>query len=92
MRNNIEYGIFVIEARTALLTFGRGLSVAHSDMGKDSLATPLFERSLRLRERALGVAHVDVATSLNNLAVLLRKQGRYEPTCLHANANELRLQ
>lgn len=61
-----------------LLSLIRGLGVldALSDMGNYEEAAPLFERSLALREKALGATHVDVATSLNNLAVLLRKQGR----------------
>ena len=31
-----------------------------------------------MRKRLLGEAHPDVATSLNNLALLYRSQGRYE--------------
>ena len=40
-------------------------------------ARPLYERALRIDEAALGPTHPDVATSLNNLAVLLRAQGDY---------------
>ena len=41
-------------------------------------AKPLFERSLALREKALGPDHPDVASSLNNLAVLLDNQVRVD--------------
>ena len=40
-------------------------------------AEPLFRRALAIREQALGPDHPDTATSLNNLAALLRAQGRY---------------
>ena len=40
-------------------------------------ARPLYERALKIREKALGPDHPDVATSLNNLAVLLHVQGDY---------------
>src|SRR5207245_8375472 len=39
------------------------------------LAKPLYERALKIRERVLGPDHPDTATSLNNLALLLRDQG-----------------
>jgi tetratricopeptide (TPR) repeat protein len=38
---------------------------------------PLYQRSLAIREKALGPEHPAVATSLNNLAELYRNQGRY---------------
>src|SRR5262249_18666140 len=40
-------------------------------------AEPLLQRSLDIREKALGRDHPDVAQSLNNLALLYDKQGRY---------------
>lgn len=40
-------------------------------------ATPLAERVVTLRERALGKGHPDVATALNELAVLYVAQGAY---------------
>ena len=40
-------------------------------------AEPLFKRALAIGEKALGPDHPDVATSLNNLAVLYRATGRY---------------
>jgi tetratricopeptide (TPR) repeat protein len=40
-------------------------------------AEPLYRRSMAIREKTLGPDHPDVATSLNNLAGLLRTTGRY---------------
>ena len=40
-----------------------------------SAAEPLLRRALAIREKALGPEHPDTATSLNNLALLLRDQG-----------------
>ena len=40
-----------------------------------SLALPLFEHALAIREKALGPEHPDTAASLNNLALLLLEQG-----------------
>jgi CHAT domain-containing protein/tetratricopeptide (TPR) repeat protein len=45
--------------------------------GKFQEAVPLARRSLALREKALGPHHPEVATSLNNLAVLYKEQGAY---------------
>lgn len=45
--------------------------------GKYSEAEPLLQRSLAIREKALGEEHPDVATSLNNLAVLYKVQDKY---------------
>ena len=45
--------------------------------GRYADAEPLFKRSLAIREKALGLDHLNVATSLNNLAVLYGTQGRY---------------
>ena len=41
-------------------------------------ARPLYERSLRIAEKALGKDHPDVATSVNNLGVLARDTGRLD--------------
>jgi CHAT domain-containing protein len=38
-------------------------------------AEPLYKRSLAIREKALGPDHLDVANSLNNLALLYQTQG-----------------
>jgi tetratricopeptide (TPR) repeat protein len=45
--------------------------------GRFSEATPLAERALEIREKALDPDHVAVALSLNVLAFLYDKQGRY---------------
>ena len=45
--------------------------------GKYAEAEPLFKRALAIREKALGKDHPDVATSLNNLALLYDSQGKY---------------
>ncbi|CAM9191144.1 unnamed protein product, partial [Pylaiella littoralis] len=47
-------------------------------MGKYDEAEPLYERSLAIREKALGCDHPDVAVSLNNRAGLLESQGKYD--------------
>ena len=45
--------------------------------GKFVEAVPLAQRALAIREKALGPDHLDVATSLINLAELYRNQRRY---------------
>ena len=50
--------------------------VAVPCQGKYDEAGPLYERSLAIREKALGPDHLDVATALNNRAGLLRVQVR----------------
>jgi tetratricopeptide (TPR) repeat protein len=45
--------------------------------GQYEAAIPLAQRALEIRERLFGADHPDVATSLNNLAVLYHAQGRY---------------
>src|SRR5262245_42366906 len=45
--------------------------------GRYSDAVTIAQRILALRERALGRNHPDVATSLNNLALLYSSRGRY---------------
>lgn len=47
--------------------------------GKYDEAGPLYERSLAIREKALGPNHPAVAKALNNWAVLLERQVR--PIC-----------
>jgi tetratricopeptide (TPR) repeat protein len=44
--------------------------------GQYAEAEPLYQRSLAIREKALGPDHPDVATSLNNLALNYRRQGK----------------
>lgn len=51
------------------------------------LAEPLFQQALRIREQVLGAEHSATAQTLNNLALLYYKQGRYaeaEPLYLRA--------
>jgi hypothetical protein len=45
--------------------------------GKYAEAEPLYSRELAIREKALGSEHPDVARTLNNLAGLYAKQGKY---------------
>ncbi|MFB2882394.1 tetratricopeptide repeat protein [Floridanema aerugineum] len=45
--------------------------------GKYAEAIPLAQRSLAIREKALGSEHPDVALSLNNLAALYEQMGNY---------------
>ncbi|MFQ5749619.1 MAG: CHAT domain-containing protein [Planctomycetota bacterium] len=48
------------------------------DQGLYLEARPLLEHALAIREKALGLEHPDTATSLNDLALLLRIEGRYQ--------------
>ena len=50
-------------------------SYRHGALAAYAQARPLFERALAIREKALGPEHPDTATSLNNLAFLLKDQG-----------------
>ena len=52
--------------------------VAWFNAGHYAKAQTPLERTVSIREKALGPTHLDVATSLNNLAALYRAQGRYE--------------
>ena len=47
-------------------------------MGEYEKALPLYQRALDIREKVLGPQHPDVATTLNNLAVLYDSMGDYE--------------
>ena len=47
-------------------------------MGSYDQALPLYQRALKICEKALGPKHPDTATSLNNLAGLYRDMGAYE--------------
>ena len=44
-------------------------------MGDYAKAEPLFQRALKIHEKALGPEHPDTATSLNNLALLHYEMG-----------------
>ena len=49
----------------------------YDSQGRYAAAEPLYKRSLKIRETALGPDHPDVGQSLNNLALLYDSQGRY---------------
>jgi tetratricopeptide (TPR) repeat protein len=54
-------------------------------------AEPPLQRALAIREAVLGAQHLDVSTSLNNLATLYQAQGRYgEAEPLHQRALAIR--
>ena len=44
-------------------------------MGDYAKAEPLFQRAVKIDEKALGSDHPDTATALNNLALLYRFHG-----------------
>ena len=48
--------------------------------GKFAAARPFYERALAIREQMLGPSHPDIATSLNNLAILLYYEKNYAGT------------
>jgi CHAT domain-containing protein/Tfp pilus assembly protein PilF len=48
-----------------------------NQQGRYAEAIPLAQQALEIEERILGAHHPDVATVLNNLALLYQKQGNY---------------
>ena len=54
------------------------LAGLYDDQGQYAKAEPLYQRALAIREKALGPEHPDVATCLENYALLLRNMGRPE--------------
>jgi tetratricopeptide (TPR) repeat protein len=46
--------------------------------GKNSEAEPLLRRALDIQERTVGPNHRDTAKSLNDLAILLDREGKTE--------------
>ncbi|CAN0388402.1 unnamed protein product, partial [Ascophyllum nodosum] len=46
--------------------------------GKYDDVGPLYKRALAILEETLGPDHPKVASSLNNLAILLASQGKYD--------------
>jgi tetratricopeptide (TPR) repeat protein len=59
-------------------------ALVYQTQGRYAEAEPLYERSLAIREKALGPEHPDVGGSLNNLATLRTRQGRsFEAQHLH---------
>ncbi|MHB9072084.1 MAG: CHAT domain-containing protein [Desulfobaccales bacterium] len=47
--------------------------------GRSQEALPLFQQALKIREKALGPEHPDIAVSLQNVAALYQVMGTYEP-------------
>ena len=52
------------------------LAELYRAQGKYAEAEPLYKRSLAISEKALGPEHPDVATSLENMALLYRDTNR----------------
>ena len=48
-----------------------------TDQAQYSEAEPVLKRALAINEKARGPDHPDVATDLNNLAILYDDQGKY---------------
>ena len=61
------------------------VSLLHFDpQGKYDEAEPLYHEALAIDRKVLPDGHPDIATDLNNLALLLKAQGKYseaEPLC-----------
>jgi tetratricopeptide (TPR) repeat protein len=75
----------------ALLRLLNNIGEYHAGRGIFAEAEPLFRRSLEIREKQLGLEHLDVAESLNNLAVLLDSKGKYaEAEPLYRRSIEIR--
>ena len=67
------------------------LAELHRAQGEFAEAEPFYQRSLAIREKALGPEHLDVAESLENYAGLLRATGRdAEAVELEARAKAIR--
>ncbi|AFZ27510.1 Tfp pilus assembly protein PilF [Cylindrospermum stagnale PCC 7417] len=62
---------------TQLATSLNGLATLYYTQGRYSKAEPLYQQSLEIRKRLLGLNHPAVASSLNNLAALYKSQGHY---------------
>jgi tetratricopeptide (TPR) repeat protein/CHAT domain-containing protein len=89
---NFVRQIFLIATAVLVLTFLQA-SLAHTESrkadelnrrvvelyraGRYAEAIPLVQQALAIYEEALGPDHPDVATAVNNLALLYDKQGRY---------------
>ncbi len=65
------------------------LAQLYHAQGKDAEAEPLYQRSLAIREKALGPEHPDVATSLENYAAILRQTARADQTLYTGITNDL---
>jgi tetratricopeptide (TPR) repeat protein len=64
-------------ARPELAEYLNTWGLTTHEAGEYSVAEPLLQRALALREQTLGPNRPDVATSLNNLAGLYHAQGGY---------------
>ncbi|MBI3937618.1 MAG: CHAT domain-containing protein [Betaproteobacteria bacterium] len=58
------------------------LAALYEATGEYARALALYERSLAIREKALGPEHNDVARSLNDLAGIYQEMGEYEKALL----------
>ena len=75
----------------AVATSLSGLADLYYAQGKYTEAEPLYQRSLAIREKALGAEHPAVATTLENYAALLRKTNREaEAATIEARAKAIR--
>jgi Tetratricopeptide repeat len=50
------------------MTGTRSVALLYRNQGRYADAEPLYQRSLAIREKALGLEHPDIATSLSDLA------------------------
>ncbi len=74
-----------------LATSLNNLAVLYYAQGKYAQAEPLYQRSLAIREKALGPEHPNVATVLENYAALLHKLNRHaEADKMEARAQAIR--
>ena len=66
------------QAKEIFIEVGVALGNRWSEKGRYREAILMWEQTLAMRQKLLGNEHLDVAQSLNNLAVLYDNQGRYE--------------
>jgi tetratricopeptide (TPR) repeat protein len=65
--------------------------VLYSEQGKYGQAEPLYQRAIAIDERTLGLGHPQLATHLENYAVLLRETNREtEAAQMEARAQAMR--
>ena len=80
-------GLMTVRLATSL----NNLALLYKAQGRYAEAEPLYQRSLAIREKALGPEPPAVATSLENYADLLRKTGRVsEATKMETRAKAIR--